>query len=244
MNSVLVVEDEPMTQRLITANLERAGHKVRGVTSVAEAQAFIREALPDVIVLDWILPNTSGVTLIRQLRTDQRTRNVPIIMLTGRSQEIDKVTGLEAGADDYVTKPFGAAELVARIKAVIRRRSPLLAEEVVEIDGLRLDPAALRITGGGQFIELGATEFRMLHFFMTHPNRVYSRSQLLDAVWGDNVFVEERTVDVHIRRLRQTLEPAGYGEYIETVRGVGYCFRRIIASSEEAGLDKAAPIQQ
>lgn len=240
MSSILVVEDEPVTQRLITASLERAGHRVRTAKSVAEAKACVRESLPDVMVVDWILPDITGVALIRLMRTDQRTRNVPVIMLTGRADETDKVTGLEAGADDYVTKPFGPAELIARIRAVIRRRNPLLADDVVEIDGLKLDPAALRITGGGLFIELGATEFRMLHFFMTHPNRVYSRGQLLDAVWGDDVYVEERTVDVHIRRLRQTLEPAGYGSYIETVRGVGYCFRRTSLPAEAATAEIAA----
>ena len=178
---------------------------------------------------DWILPNATGVSFARQLRTDQRTRDIPIIMLTGRSQETDKVTGLEAGADDYITKPFSPRELLARIKAVIRRRAPLASDEVVEIAGLRLDPAAHRITAGGRKIDLGATEFRMLHFFMTHPDRVYSRAQLLDEVWGDHVFVEERTVDVHIRRLRQELHPTGHEELIETVRGTGYRFRRQLA---------------
>jgi two-component system phosphate regulon response regulator PhoB len=166
------------------------------------------------------------VSFARQLRTDQRTRDIPIIMLTGRSQESDKVTGLEAGADDYITKPFSTRELLARIKAVIRRRAPLLSEEIVEIGALRLDPAAHRITASGHKIELGATEFRLLHFFMTHPDRVYSRSQLLDEVWGDHVFVEERTVDVHIRRLRQSLHPSGNDPLLETVRGTGYRFLR------------------
>src|SRR5262249_14908495 len=153
----------------------------------------------------------------RQLRTDQRTRDVPIIMLTGRSQETDKVMGLEAGADDYITKPFSTRELLARIKAVIRRRAPLLSDDVVEVAALRLDPAAHRITSNGDKIDLGATEFRLLHFFMTHPDRVYSRAQLLDEVWGDHVFVEERTVDVHIRRLRQSLAPSGHERLLETV---------------------------
>ncbi len=152
--------------------------------------------------------------------------DIPIIMLTGRAQETDKVTGLEAGADDYITKPFSPRELLARIKAVIRRRAPLLSDEVVEIAGLRLDPAAHRITGNGQKIDLKATEFRLLHFFMTHPDRVYSRAQLLDEVWGDHVFVEERTVDVHIRRVRQVLAPSNHQDLIETVRGMGYRFRR------------------
>jgi two-component system phosphate regulon response regulator PhoB len=224
--AILVVEDEPITQRLIAANLERAGHRVMRAASVPEAMASIREVVPDLVLLDWILPNATGVSFARQLRTDQRTRDVPIIMLTGRSQETDKVTGLEAGADDYITKPFSTRELLARIKAVIRRRAPLLSDEVVEVAGIQLDPAAHRITAGGARIELGATEFRLLHFFMTHPDRVYSRSQLLDEVWGDHVFVEERTVDVHIRRLRQSLHPSGHDGLLETVRGTGYRFLR------------------
>jgi two-component system phosphate regulon response regulator PhoB len=204
---ILVVEDEPVTQKLITANLERAGHKVSRAASVPEAEAIIRDALPDVVLLDWILPGATGVTFVRQLRTD-------------------KVTGLEAGADDYLTKPFSSRELLARIKAIIRRRVPLLSDEIVEIAGLRLDPAAHRITAGGQRIDLWATEFRLLHFFMTHPERVYSRGQLLDEVWGDHVFVEDRTVDVHIRRLRQALQPSGHDTHIETLRGTGYRFLR------------------
>ena len=224
--AILVVEDEPITQRLIAANLERAGHRVMRAANVPEAMASIREVVPDLVLLDWILPNATGVSFARQLRTDQRTRDIPIIMLTARSQESDKVTGLEAGADDYITKPFSTRELLARIKAVIRRRAPLLSDEIVEIGALRLDPAAHRITASGDKIELGATEFRLLHFFMTHPDRVYSRSQLLDEVWGDHVFVEERTVDVHIRRLRQSLHPSGNDPLLETVRGTGYRFLR------------------
>lgn len=224
--SILVVEDEPITQRLLAANLERAGHQVTRAASVPEAKAALREALPDMVLLDWILPETTGVSFARQLRSDQRTRDIPIIMLTGRSQDTDKVAGLEAGADDYITKPFSPSELIARIRAVLRRRSPLLSEDVIEIAGLTLDPTTYRITGGGVRIELGATEFRMLHFFMAHPERVHSRAQLLDKVWGDHVFVEERTVDAHIRRLRQALQPSGHQWLIETVRGIGYRCRR------------------
>lgn len=224
--AILVVEDEPVTQKLIAVNLERAGHQVMRAASVPEAKAAIREVLPYLVVLDWILPDTSGMSFARQLRADQRTRDIPIIMLTGRSQETDKVTGLEAGADDYITKPFSARELIARVKAVMRRRAPLHSDEIVEISGLILDPAAHRIVGNGHRIELGATEFRLLHFFMTHPERVYSRGQLLDEAWGDHVFVEERTVDVHIRRIRQALQPSGHKELVETVRGIGYRFRR------------------
>jgi two-component system phosphate regulon response regulator PhoB len=224
--AILVVEDEPITQKLIAVNLERAGHPVMRAANVPEARAAMREILPALVVLDWVLPDTSGMNFARQLRADQRTRDIPIIMLTGRAQETDKIMGLEAGADDYITKPFSARELIARVKAVIRRRAPLHSDEIVEIAGLTLDPAAHRIIGNGRKIELGATEFRLLHFFMTHPDRVYSRGQLLDEAWGDHVFVEERTVDVHIRRIRQALQPSGHKELVETVRGIGYRFRR------------------
>ena len=226
MNSaILVVEDEHVTQRLIAVNLERAGHKVRSASTVQEAEIAVREVLPDLVLLDWILPETTGVTFARQLRTDARTKDIPIIMLTSRMNETDKVTGLEAGADDYITKPFSPRELLARVKAVMRRRAPQLSDDVIDIAGLKIDPAARRISASGREIELGATELRMLHFFMTHPNRVYSRAQLLDEVWGDHVFVEERTVDVHVRRLRQVLAPTGHDKLIETVRGMGYSFR-------------------
>ncbi|MEO8135336.1 MAG: phosphate regulon transcriptional regulator PhoB [Betaproteobacteria bacterium] len=223
--AILVVDDEPVARKLIAINLERAGHRVMSAGSVPEARSAIREVLPDMILLDWILPDITGVNFARQLRNEERTRDIPIIMLTGRSDETDKVTGLEAGADDYITKPFSPRELIARVKAVMRRRAPLASDDVVEIAGLRLDPAAHRITGCGARIDLGATEFRLLHFFMTHPDRVFSRAQLLDKVWGDHVFVEERTLDVHIRRLRQALRPSGHKDMIETERGIGYCFR-------------------
>ena len=226
--AILVVEDEPVTQKLITVNLERAGHQVLRAGSVPEAQAAIREIVPDLILLDWMLPKTTGVMFAKQLRSDRRTKDVPIIMLTARMQETDKVTGLESGADDYIIKPFSPRELLARIKAVMRRCAPQLTDDVVEIAGLKVDPAAHRVTGGGNEIDLGVTEFRMLHFFMTHPERVYSRAQLLDEVWGDHVFVEERTVDVHIRRLRQALAPTGHERLIETVRGTGYRFRKTL----------------
>ncbi len=223
--SILIVEDELVTQRLIAASLERAGYKVTLAPSVAQAEAAIREVVPDLILLDWILPGTTGVSFLRQLRNERRTKQIPIIMLTGRAEEFDKVTGLEAGADDYLTKPFSHRELLARIKAVVRRRAPLLGDEPVEFGDLKLDPAAHRVSTGAGKINLWATEFRLLHFLMTHPDRVYSRGQLLDEVWGDHVFVEDRTVDVHIRRLRQALQPGGHQKLIETVRGAGYCFR-------------------
>lgn len=225
-SSILVVEDEAVTQRLIQANLERAGHQVRCVSSVQAAEAAIRVQLPDLLVLDWILPDVTGLTLARRLRADPRTRELPIIMLTSRGRECDKLTGLEVGADDYLTKPFSPLELLARIKAVMRRRSPQLTDDIVEVEGIRIDPGANRIIAGDREITLGAIEFRMLHFFATHPNRVYSRSQLLNEVWGDHVFVEERTVDVHIRGLRRALAPSGHDSLLETVRGMGYSFRR------------------
>jgi len=223
--SILIVEDELVTQRLIAASLERAGYKAIQAPSVAQAEAAIREVLPDLMLLDWVLPGTTGVSFLRQLRNERRTKQIPIIMLTGRMEEIDKVTGLEAGADDYLTKPFSHRELLARIKAVVRRRAPLLGDEPLEFRDLKLDPAAHRVSAGGGKLNLWATEFRLLHFLMTHPDRVYSRGQLLDEVWGDHVFVEDRTVDVHIRRLRQALQPSGHQQMIETVRGAGYCFR-------------------
>jgi two-component system, OmpR family, phosphate regulon response regulator PhoB len=222
---ILVVEDEPVAQKLIAVNLERAGHRVTRAANVPEARAVLREQLPDMILLDWILPDMTGLAFARQLRSEERTREIPIIMLTGRCEETDKVTGLEAGADDYITKPFSPRELIARVKAVMRRRSPLASDDVIEVAGLRLDPAAHRITGSGIRIDLGATEFRLLHFFMSHPDRVFTRAQLLDRVWGDHVFVEERTLDVHIRRLRQALQPSGHKDLIETERGIGYRFR-------------------
>ena len=185
---------------------------------------LVNETLPDVVLLDWMLPGMSGIQYARRLRSDERTRDLPIIMLTARSEEHDKVSGLEAGADDYLTKPFSPRELQARIKAVLRRRAPQMTEDCVDVEGLRIDPVTHRVTGGGKPIELGPTEFRLLHFFMTHAERVHSRAQLLDQVWGDHVFVEERTVDVHIRRLRASLEATGHDRLIQTVRGTGYRF--------------------
>jgi two-component system, OmpR family, phosphate regulon response regulator PhoB len=219
---ILVVEDEPAIQELIAVNLEHAGHRVQRAHNAAEADAMIREVRPDLIVLDWMLPDLAGTALARRLRADARSKDIPIIMLTARAQERDKVEGLESGADDYVTKPFSPKELLARIKAVLRRRAPQLTDDVIEIDGLQLDPATHRVSGRGNELQFGPTEFKLLHFLMTHPERVYNRVQLLDHVWGDHVFVEERTVDVHIRRLRQALEPTGHDRLIETVRGSGY----------------------
>lgn len=222
--NILLVEDEPAIQELIAVNLTRAGHHVIRVSDAETAQRVIREALPDLVLLDWMLPGISGVELARRLRTDERTRAIPIIMLTARGEEQDKVTGLETGADDYITKPFSPRELVARIKAVLRRRAPQATEDPVEAGGLKLDPVTHRVSADGQALALGPTEFRLLHFLMTHPERVHSRTQLLDQVWGDHVFVEERTVDVHIRRLRSALESSQHDCLIQTVRGSGYRF--------------------
>jgi two-component system phosphate regulon response regulator PhoB len=223
--TVLVVEDEPHIQELVAVNLEHAGHRVVRAASAEEAEAAIRSALPDVLVVDWMLPGESGLAFVRRLRADPRTRDLPILMLTARAMEADKLLGLEAGADDYLTKPFSPKELAARIKAVLRRRAPELSEDAVEIEGLRLDPASRRVSAGGYRLALSPSEFRLLHFLMTHPGRIYSRTQLLDHVWGDHVFIEERTVDVHIRRLRKALEPSGHDRLIDTVRGAGYGLR-------------------
>jgi len=222
--TILVVEDEPAIQELISAALQHAGHRVMRAYSAEEAVPLVNGTLPDVVLLDWMLPGMSGIQFARRLRGEDRTRDLPIIMLTARGEEQDKVAGLDAGADDYLTKPFSPRELVARIKAVLRRRAPQMTEDCVEVDGLRVDPVTHRVTGNGRQLELGPTEFRLLHFFMTHQERVFNRTMLLDQVWGDHVFVEERTVDVHIRRLRAVLESTGHDGLIQTVRGSGYRF--------------------
>ena len=222
--TILLVEDEPAIQELIAANLLRAGHQVVRAGDAETAQRIVRDALPDLVLLDWMLPGMSGIDFARRLRADERTRGIPLIMLTARGEKQDKVLGLEVGADDYVTKPFSPRELMARIKAVLRRRAPESTEDPVDLGGLRLDPATHRLTAGSTPVSLGPTEFRLLHFLMTHPERVHSRAQLLDQVWGDHVFVEERTVDVHIRRLRCALEPTHHDGLVQTVRGSGYRF--------------------
>jgi two-component system phosphate regulon response regulator PhoB len=223
--SILVVEDEVAIQELISATLERAGHAVSHAATAAEASGMIVDSLPDLVLLDWMLPDTAGTDFAKRLRSDRRTRNLPIIMLTARAQEQDKVTGLESGADDFVTKPFSPRELLARIQAVLRRRAPEASEQVLEISGLRLDPVSGRVHAGGIEVTLTQTEFRLLKSFMAHPERVYSRQQLLDQVWGDHVFIDDRTVDVHIRRLRKSLAVAGMDRLVETVHGAGYRFR-------------------
>lgn len=221
---ILLVEDEPAIQELLAFNVTQCGYRVLQANNAEMAMSIINRALPDLILLDWMMPGMSGVELARRLRADQRTHDIPIIMLTARTDERDKVQGLESGADDYMTKPFSPRELMARIRAVLRRRMPQISDEVISIGGLELSPITHRVNAKGENIDLGPTEFRLLHFFMTHVERVYSRAQLLDQVWGDHVFVEERTVDVHIRRLRQSLEASELDGLVQTVRGSGYRF--------------------
>jgi two-component system phosphate regulon response regulator PhoB len=222
MGRILVVEDEAAIAELVAINLRHAGHDVTVAADASAAQVAVDGALPDLVVLDWMLPGESGLALARRWRNQPRTRELPVIMLTAKSAEGDKISGLDAGADDYLTKPFSPQELLARIRAVLRRKAPEALQAPVETGPLRLDPATRRVTGRGRELRLGATEFRLLHFFMTHPERVHSRSHLLDRVWGDHVFIEERTVDVHVKRLREALAPAQCSTMIETVRGAGY----------------------
>ncbi|MES2012468.1 MAG: phosphate regulon transcriptional regulator PhoB [Pseudomonadota bacterium] len=220
--NILIVEDEPAIQELLALNITQAGHNAMRALSVEHAQDLMRETIPDLILLDWMLPGMNGLEFARKLKSDAVTKSIPIIMLTARGEEYDKVRGLEVGADDYVTKPFSPRELNARIKAVLRRRAPQMTDDPIELNGLRLDPITHRVTGNKKTIDLGPTEFRLLHFFMTNAERVHTRSQLLDKVWGDRVFVEDRTVDVHIRRLRNALSLSGHEDLIQTVRGAGY----------------------
>jgi two-component system phosphate regulon response regulator PhoB len=226
MNRLLVVEDEPAIAELIAINLRHAGFAVGIAGSAEAARAEVDRELPGLVVLDWMLPGQSGAALCRQWRADPRTRDLPVIMLTARAEETDQVQGLEAGADDYLAKPFSPRTLVARIRAVLRRRAPQALEDAVQVGALRLDPGTRRVSsereGAACELRLGPTEFRLLHYLMTHPERVHSRAQLLDRVWGDHVFIEERTVDVHVKRLREALAPGGCASMVETVRGAGY----------------------
>ena len=233
--TVLVVEDEPAIQELIAYTLRQAGHQPLRADTAEYAMQLVQSALPDLVLLDWMLPGLSGIELARRLRADKRTRGIPIIMLTARVEEQEKIAGLEAGADDYITKPFSPRELNARVKAVLRRRAPQMTDDIVQMGELKLDPATHRVAAAGTEVSLGPTEFRLLHFFMTHPERVHSRTQLLDQVWGDHVFVEERTVDVHIRRLRKALETSRQDALIQTVRGAGY---RMSASRDHTTLHR------
>src|SRR2546425_1258405 len=221
--TVLVVEDEPQIQELVAVNLEHSGHEVLRASGAEEAEAAIRVALPVVLGLDGMLPGESGLSLARRLRADARTRDLPILMLTARAMEQDKISGLEAGADDYLTKPFSPKELAARIKAVLRRRAPQLSDDAVEMEGLRLDPATRRVTAGDGRPAPPPSNSRLLHSPIPHPGRIYPRARLLDRVWADHVFIEERTVDVHIPRLRKALEPPGPHRLIDTVRRRRMC---------------------
>ena len=226
MSLILVVEDESAIAELIAINLRHAGFEVAVAADADAAQGAVDRILPDLVLLDWMLPGQSGVQLARRWRADARTRDLPLIMLTARAEESDKITGLDSGADDYLTKPFSTKELLARIRAVLRRKAPEALDTAVEVSGLRLDPATRRVTRRVaeelREVKIGPTEFRLLHFLMTHPERVHSRAQLLDRVWGDHVFIEERTVDVHVKRLREALAPVFCSALIETVRGAGY----------------------
>ena len=229
--TILVVEDEPAIQELISLNLKRAGHMVLCADNAEQAKQLINNVLPDLVLLDWMLPDTTGIELARRLRREARTKSIPIIMLTARVQENDKISGLEAGADDYITKPFSPRELIAPIKAVLRRRLPEMSDEIIELGGLKLDPTTHRVhvyalddPSKTTEITLGPTEFRLLHYLMAYKERVHTRAQLLDRVWGDHVFIEDRTVDVHIRRLRKILEAVDKENLVQTVRGTGYRF--------------------
>lgn len=221
MPGVLIVEDEPAIAELIAVNLRHNGYQTIWAMDSESAQRELDAVLPDVILLDWMMPGASGLMLAKRWRADPRSKSVPIIMLTARGAEADRVAGLDAGADDYIAKPFSTKELLARIRAVLRRRSPEHAEAVVTVGALTLDGSTYRVTFDGQLLKLGPTEFKLLNYLMSHAERVHSRGQLLDKVWGDHVFIEERTVDVHIKRLRESLG-AEAGLMLETVRGAGY----------------------
>lgn len=231
MTRVLIVEDEPAIAELIAMNLRHEGYEISVATDSHSASERVAEALPDLVLLDWMIPGESGVDLARRWRTQARTKQLPIIILTARVQESDKVAGLDAGADDYVTKPFRSGELMARIRAVLRRKLPEALEVPVVVGPLKLDPGIRRVFCADTEVRLGPTEFRLLRFLMTYPERVHTRAQLLDRVWGDHVFIEERTVDVHIKRLRHALTPAGCAEMVDTVRGAGY---RLTATARSA----------
>ncbi|WP_440893818.1 phosphate regulon transcriptional regulator PhoB [Aeromonas dhakensis] len=221
---ILVVEDEAPIREMLCFVLEQRGYETVEAEDFADGLAKVREPYPELIVLDWMMPGGSGIQFIKQLKQDEVTRQIPVVMLTARGEEEDKVRGLEAGADDYITKPFSPKELTARLHAVMRRVSPTSVDEVIEVQGLKLDPVSHRVSAEEKALDMGPTEFKLLHFFMTHPERVYSREQLLNNVWGTNVYVEDRTVDVHIRRLRKAIEETGHDRLIQTVRGAGYRF--------------------
>jgi two-component system phosphate regulon response regulator PhoB len=240
MARILIVEDEPAIAELIALNLRHEGHRSAHAASAAEAVAAVDAELPDLVLLDWLLPGEPGIALARRWRSQARTRDLPIVMLTARSIEADRIEGLDAGADDYLGKPFSTAELLARIRAVLRRRAPEAATQAVEVGPLRLDPLTMRVTAAAAPVAVGPTEFRLLRFLMNHPERVHTRAQLLDRVWGDHVFIEERTVDVHIKRLRDLLGAHGCAQLIETVRGAGYRLARPVFAPVPAAEAKSA----
>jgi len=221
---ILVVEDEAPIREMVCFVLEQNGFHPIEAEDYGVAVGLMAEPFPDLVLLDWMLPGGSGIQFIKHMKREVLTRDIPVMMLTARGEEEDRVRGLEVGADDYITKPFSPKELLARIKAVMRRISPMAVEDKIEVQGLSLDPSSHRVTSNELALDMGPTEFKLLHFFMTHPERVYSREQLLNHVWGTNVYVEDRTVDVHIRRLRKALESGGHDRMVQTVRGTGYRF--------------------
>lgn len=223
-SKVLIIEDEAPIREMLAFVLEQHGYQPVQAADYQQGLELIVEPYPDMILLDWMLPGGSGIQFARKIKTTEHLRHIPIIMLTARGEEEDKIKGLEVGADDYMTKPFSPKELIARMRAVFRRVNPTSLDEQLDIEGLVLDPVSHRISANGESLDMGPTEFRLLHFFMTHPERVYSREQLLDHVWGTNVYVEDRTVDVHIRRLRKAISNHGHDRLVQTVRGVGYRF--------------------
>lgn len=231
---ILIVDDEAAIREMIAIALDLAGFDCIEAEDALQAHHKIVDERPSLILLDWMLPGMSGIELARRLKREESTSEIPIIILTARGEEDNKIQGLDAGADDYITKPFSTRELVSRIRAVLRRTSALNAEKAIEVEGLRLDPVSHRITANDVPVEMGPTEYRLLAFFMSHQERAYSRSQMLDQVWGGNVYVEDRTIDVHIRRLRKALEAHGYDRFIQTVRGTGYRFSTKVDTKIEA----------
>ena len=230
---ILIVDDEAAIREMIAIALDLAGYECLEAEDALQAHHRVVDDRPALILLDWMLPGMSGIELARRLKRDEGTSEIPIIMLTARGEEDNKIQGLDAGADDYITKPFSTRELVSRIKAVLRRSSALSQEKAIDVDGLKLDPVSHRVTARDKPVEMGPTEYRLLAFFMSHPERAYTRTQMLDQVWGGNVYVEDRTIDVHIRRLRKALEPYGYDRFVQTVRGTGYRFSTQVESKTE-----------
>ena len=224
MSNILIVEDEQPIRKMVGLALERAGYELSEAANAEQAYTEIERKRPQLILMDWMLPGISGLEIVRRLQRDSNTQDIPVIMLTARCEEKDKIAGFKAGIDDYISKPFSPAELIARVQAVLRRTHTSPPQESLSFAGLNLDVLSHRVTANGEELEFGPTEYRLLKFFMQHPDRVYSREQLLDNAWGRNVYVEERTVDVHILRLRKTLSPYGFDHYIQTVRGAGYRF--------------------